>query len=325
MSAFDFLAADFPSVYDEAEKSVNAALPDPRTSCFYSRRVVEQAVRWAFKADPALSTAYGDTLNDLLNDSVFKRQVGDTVYRFAKDVVRQGNQAVHESSHVTQRDSITSLSALFQFCYWFARTYGTTKPSADLKFDPGYLPTPKKVEEASVEQVAALEEALEQERQRVLETEKDQAGLAEELERLKAEVAEAKKEAAATPDDHDYSEKETRDYFIDLLLAEAGWPFGKNAKPKDGRDVEVEVSGMPNNKGVGFVDYVLWGDDGKPLAVVEAKRTRKDAEVGKQQAVLYADCLEAQYGQRPVIFYTNGYQHYLWDDLRYPSRAVQGF
>jgi type I restriction enzyme, R subunit len=73
------------------------------------------------------------------------------------------------------------------------------------------------------------------------------------------------------------------------------------------------------------VDYVLWGDDGKPLALVEAKRTRRDARVGQQQAKLYADCLEQQFGQRPVIFYSNGYEHWLWDDANYPPRSVQGF
>jgi type I restriction enzyme R subunit len=75
----------------------------------------------------------------------------------------------------------------------------------------------------------------------------------------------------------------------------------------------------------GYVDYVLWGDDGKPLAVVEAKRTTKSAQLGQQQAKLYADCLEQEFGQRPVIFYTNGYEHWLWDDTRYPPRPVQGF
>jgi type I restriction enzyme, R subunit len=82
---------------------------------------------------------------------------------------------------------------------------------------------------------------------------------------------------------------------------------------------------MPNTEGKGFVDYVLWGDDGKPLGLVEAKRTRRDARVGQQQAKLYADCLEQQFGQRPLIFYSNGYEHWLWDDTRYPPRAVQGF
>ncbi len=82
---------------------------------------------------------------------------------------------------------------------------------------------------------------------------------------------------------------------------------------------------MPNGDGRGFVDYVLWGDDGIPLALVEAKRTRRDPRAGQQQAKLYADCLEAQFGRRPVIFYTNGYEHWLWDDAHYPPRRVSGF
>ncbi len=140
MSAFDFLSADFSSIYEEADKAFNAAIPDPRTSCFYSRRTVEQAVRWAFKADSTLALGYNDTLSDLINDPTFKALMGTKVFHIAKEVVRQGNQAVHEDQRVTQRDSITALSGLFQFCFWFARTYGSTKPADDLKFDPRFLP-----------------------------------------------------------------------------------------------------------------------------------------------------------------------------------------
>ena len=82
---------------------------------------------------------------------------------------------------------------------------------------------------------------------------------------------------------------------------------------------------MPNKEGEGFIDYVLWGDNGKPLGLVEAKRTKRDARVGQQQAKLYADCLEKQFGQRPIIFYSNGYEHWIWDDHNYPPRSVQGF
>lgn len=325
---FDFLASEFPEIHSETHQAVRAALPDPRTSCFYSRRVVEQAVRWAFNADRSLHAGYNDTLSDLLNDAKFKQQMGDTVFRFAKDVVRQGNRAVHENTRVTQRDSITALSKLFQFSYWFARTYCRgEKPPPGLRFDPRDLPVPEKLEEASVEQIKGLEVALErseEERQRAIEAVADRAALEAEVEKLRAAVAEAKMLAAATPDDHDYSEAETRDYFIDLLLAEAAWPFAKN-QPVTGKDIEVEVSGMPNAHGTGFVDYVLWGNDGKPLGLVEAKKTRKDPQVGQQQAKLYADCLEQMYGQRPVIFYTNGFEHWMWDDHSYPSRPVQGF
>lgn len=145
------------------------------------------------------------------------------------------------------------------------------------------------------------------------------AALDAELERLRCEIATIKKQNEATPDEHNYSEAETRDYFIDLLLKEAGWALDKP------QDREFPVAGMPNQKGEGFVDYVLWGDDGKPLGLVEAKRTKRDARVGQQQAKLYADCLEKRFGQRPIIFYSNGYEHWIWDDQNYPPRSVQGF
>ena len=104
-------------------------------------------------------------------------------------------------------------------------------------------------------------------------------------------------------DTHDYDEAATRDAFIDLLLRK---PAGPSSSP--------EGHGIPGHRhaerdGDGFVDYVLWGDDGKPLGLVEAKRTRRDPRVGQQQAKLYADCLEKKFGQRPIIFYTNGYEH----------------
>ena len=119
------------------------------------------------------------------------------------------------------------------------------------------------------------------------------------------------------------SEHQTRKVLIDLLLKEAGWD-----NLREGKEIEYEVTGMPlstNPTGMGYVDYVLWDDNGKPLAVVEAKSTLHDARKGKHQATLYADCLEKMTGQRPVIFYTNGFQTHLWDDQFYPDRLVQGF
>nr|ABZ09826.1 putative type I restriction enzyme R protein N-terminal domain [uncultured marine microorganism HF4000_APKG8L7] len=133
------------------------------------------------------------------------------------------------------------------------------------------------------------------------------------------QLAAIKAENEAVPETHDWNEDKTRKLIIDLALRRAGWPLDQP------RDREYEVTGMPNETGIGYADYVLWGDDGKPMAVVEAKKTTVDPEVGQQQAKLYADCLEAMHGQRPVIFYTNGYKTFLWDDLAYPPRTVAGF
>ena len=322
MTPFDFLGAEFPEIHREALLTESNAIGDPRTSCFYARRVVELAVRWAFEHDPSLSWPYERNLSALLHEPTFTALAGDRVFRLAKEVVRLGNRAAHDKVAPSQHDSVAAVSHLFQVCYWFARTYNRgEKPPADLAFDPRSLPRPAPSPETTAAQMQELQQKLdetEQARRRFEAELKDQALLAAELERLRAEVAEAKRRAAAVPDDHDYSEAETRDFFIDLLLSEAGWALG------GARDREFEVDGMPDGR-KGYVDYVLWGDDGRPLAVVEAKRTRRDPKVGQQQAKLYADCVEARFGQRPVIFFTNGYEHWIWDDHFYPPRQVHGF
>jgi len=151
--------------------------------------------------------------------------------------------------------------------------------------------------------------------------EKDELAAAKDAEiaKLKTQIT-AAQAAKTKTDDHDYSEAETGRLFIDVMLAEAGWLLDQ------ARDREYPVTGMPNSDGTGFVDYVLWGADALPLAVVEAKRTTKSAQVGQQQAKLYADCLEAEFGRRPVVLYTNGYEHWIWDDAAgYPPREIQGF
>ncbi len=204
--------------------------------------------------------------------------------------------------------------------HWLGHTYARAeRPAPGLVFDAARLPAAAPAPLQTADQLRQLEKALHERDEKLAEVMADRTALGEELQRLRAEVAAARKSAAAEPDTHDYSETETRDYFIDLLLKEAGWGLDQP------RDREFEVAGMPNNQNKGFVDYVLWGDDGKPLAIVEAKRTRRDPRVGQQQAKLYADCLEAMFGQRPVIFYSNGYEHWIWDDAQYPPRAVQGF
>lgn len=125
----------------------------------------------------------------------------------------------------------------------------------------------------------------------------------------------------------DISEAETRRRFIDMMLREAGWKvLETEGDIQVGKAcIEVEVSGMPNNTGKGYADYVLFGSAVAPLAVIEAKRTSKDANVGKHQAELYADCLENRYGVRPVIYYTNGYEIYCIDGLGYPARRLYAF
>lgn len=125
----------------------------------------------------------------------------------------------------------------------------------------------------------------------------------------------------------DISEAETRKLYIDLMLREAGWDILETeGLAQAGKAcIEVELDGMPNQQNKGYADYVLFGSNGKPLAVIEAKRTSVSPTKGKHQAELYADCLEKRFGVRPVIYYTNGFETYLIDGLGYPPRRLYGF
>ncbi|WP_081126284.1 DEAD/DEAH box helicase family protein [Metallibacterium scheffleri] len=320
MSPFDFLEREWPTVHEAAGKAAAAVHADPRTACFYARRALELAVAWTYKHDAALNLPYQDNLSALIHEPSFKITAGEAVFNKAKVIITLGNRAVHSHRAIPSDDALVAVRELFHVTYWLARTYGrAARPAPGLVFDAAALPRPLSASSQTAEQLQQLEAGLRERDEKLAALLADKTTLDEELKRLRAEVATAKQAAAAQPDTHDYSEAETRDYFIDLLLKEAGWPLDQP------QDREFEVAGMPNMEDKGFVDYVLWGDDGKPLGLVEAKRTRRDPRVGQQQAKLYADCLERQFGQRPVIFYSNGYEHWLWDDARYPPRAVQGF
>ena len=319
MSNFAFLQREWSLLYEAATKAEDMANTDARASCFYARRTLELAVDWLYKHDKAFRLPYQDQLSALIHEPSFRQVVGEALFTKARLIKDLGNLAVHSTRKVAPADALAATRELFHFCYWLARTYGQrARPDPSLQFSAALLPKATAAQPQSLDQLQKLEAQLHERDEKLSTLLSSQAALNAELQALREQVAAAKKANTAQPDTHDYSEAETRDYFIDLLLKEAGWEL-------DQKNFEIEVSGMPNNAGQGFVDYVLWGDDGLPLALVEAKRTKKDAKVGQQQAKLYADCLEAQYGQRPVIFYSNGYQHWLWDDARYAPRAVQGF
>ena len=328
-SQFSFLEAEFADEFEMAAWAEGHALSDSGPAVIYARKCLESGIRWVFRHDPALPEPYEETLNAYLNEPAFKALADGRVFNVARKIQRAGNRAVHESKAPSKLEAVEIVSALFQFCLWLAFTYGrSSKPDASLRFDPHKLVDAGRAERASLRERRELEDRLEREaedheqaRQRLAEATRTAGELEVELADLRRQVAVAKKAAESIPAEaHDWSEADTRRFKIDALLAEAGW-----TSRKKGHNIEYEVQGMPSGSGVGYVDYVLWGADGLPLAVVEAKKALVDPKVGQQQAKLYADCLEAEFGQRPVVFCSNGYEHWLWDDAQYPARPVQGF
>lgn len=322
MSQFEFLRSQWAEVFEDAHKAENAVHGDPRTACFYSRRTLELIVKWLYQNDTSLRRPYDDNLAALLHEPTFRATAGEAIFTKARIIQRLGNEAVHSNRRIRPEEAQSAVQELFHIGFWLARTYARQQRPADsLSFQPDQLPRNLQ-QPQTLEQVRKLLDVLKSQDQQLKEKEERLASMPAmeaELQRLRAEIAEAKKANAKIPDHHDYKESETRRLYIDLLLHEAGWPLDQ------ARDREFEVSGMPTSGGKGYVDYVLWGDDGKPLGLVEAKRTTSDPQVGQQQAKLYADCLEKAYGQRPIVFYSNGYSHSIWDDLNYPPRSIQGF
>lgn len=307
---FSFFPAawhDLTRTAAEAERQVYAA---PMYAAMLCRKSLEEWVRWIYEHDGSLEMPYDTSLNALLHAQEFKELVAPSQFNQINLIRKIGNNAVHTSVRVKPDEALYALKLLYNFAGWVLRLYD----DAGLEVPP--------FDSALVPQAPAADKTKDELRQleaAYLQSQEALQRLQTELEAIKA--AKARNQAYAPPP-QDPDEALTRKYYIDALLREAGW------EPDAPNVCEYPVQGMPTDRGYdgpGRADYVLWGDDGLPLAVVEAKRTLRDARVGAHQAKLYADCLEQAFGQRPVIFYTNGFDACIWDDTQYPPREVFGF
>jgi type I restriction enzyme R subunit len=320
MSNFTFMPTEFGEIAESAKLAERHIMGDPRAACFHARFALENMMHWLYRHDASLKQQYDSKLATLLYASDMQNLLPQPVFQKARLIHKQGNKAVHRKTPVRQYDALQVIKELHHVCYWLIKTYTSDTPADIADWQDSLIPKPvaadKTVPRAKLEE---LEKKLSEQKEAALKQQQEKDELDAELQKLREKLAAVRAVSEKQPDPHDYSEAETRKYLIDVDLQRAGWSLkGKN-------DLEYELAGMPNNQGKGYADYVLWGDDGKPLAVVEAKKATVDPEVGKQQAKLYADCLENMHGQRPVIFYTNGYMTWLWDDVQYPPRQVAGF
>ena len=335
-SNFDFLIEQFPELFDHATHTESMVYSAPRASCLYARFTLEQAVLWLYDNDAYLKPPYGNNLGALIYEQTFQDNLKPGLFPKVKAIHKVGNFAAHSPKQITTKDSLHILEELFHFLYWLNRAYRvppfprgargdqTSVPRGargdrDITFNPKLIPHPDKQKDMTLAQLQELEAQLSQADRMKQIALKRQQQTEQELNALQQEIAALKQQNAAEADTHDYNETDTRTYLIDVYLKELGWDI---SHPDC---IEYQIDGMPNDTGIGYADYVLWGDDGKPLAVIEAKRTRSNPEKGKRQAELYANCLEQKFNQRPVIFYSNGYKHWIWDDLSYPPREIQSF
>ena len=291
----------------DAEQQVYIA---PQYAAMLCRKSMEEWIRYMYEHDGDLEMPYDTSLNGLMHTPSFQTLIAPSFFPQLNTIRKLGNDAVHTGKRINATEALHVVKLLHGFVHWVANVYGETQVTPSV-FNESFIPKGDSVEKTKAE-LQKIENAYLDSR--------------EKLKKLEAELEEIKalktQNLSTTPPPIDPNEALTRKIYINSLLREAGWdPFGANV-------AEYPVKGMPTangNNGEGRVDYVLWGDDGKPLAVVEAKRTSRDPRVGQTQAKLYADCLENDFNQRPLVFYTNGFNTWFWDDTDYPPRAVWGF
>lgn len=271
---------------------------DPSACILNCRRAMEFAVKWMYSVDDSLVRPWQDKLVSLMSNEDFRDIVGTDIYRRMDYIRIMGNNAAHNNKKITEEQAVLCLENLFIFLDFIAYCYG--KEYTERHFDK-----------------ALLQEQIVKPGPVVHIPDVNLDALIAENKKLKEELTARRLEQQQTyvPKPLDITEYQTRKLYIDAMLEDAGWTEGKNWLN------EVELAGMPNKSNVGFADYVLYGDDGKALAVIEAKRTCVDVAVGRQQAKLYADLLEKKYGRRPVIFLTNGFETRIQDN-QYPERKV---
>ena len=297
MNNFDFLKTEpkFNSFADVAISAEKILLIDYAASILNCRRAMEFAVKWMYSVDRSLVMPWDDKLVSLMSTDEFRDIVDPDLLRRMDFIRKMGNNAAHAGKKVSKEQALLCLENLYIFLDFVAYCYADDY--AEGAFDPALLE--ETLQEAPVVSEAEL---------KLEELMKENAALREELTSRREE-----QQPTYVPKPLDISEYKTRKIYIDSMLQDAGWIEGKNWIN------EYEIPGMPNKSEVGFADYVLMGDDGRILAVIEAKRTCVDVSKGRQQAKLYADLIEQKQGRRPVVFLTNGFETHIVDN-QYPER-----
>ena len=315
MSNFSFLQSKteyalFAPACVEAEKIFASA---PALCAVGCRKALELAVKWVYAADTTMKLPYKDNLQSLIHEPTFRFAVDSNTWGKFPFIIKLGNLAVHTERSVQKSDALAALRGLFEFVEWIDYCYGSDYQ--ERKFDPSLIPSEQvEVDAARVKE----QESLLDEKEAQIEA------LRKQIEEMAAQYTAAKEQhqQERTFQPEDLSEFKTRKIYIDVDMKQMGWKFdGPDADVREEYPVEG-MAGVPGQPG--YCDYVLFGKDGLPLAVVEAKRPSKDPNIGRKQAVLYADCLERRFGRRPMMFTTNGFETYFWDDQSGPQRNVSG-
>ncbi|MBP5620402.1 MAG: hypothetical protein J6X44_00140, partial [Thermoguttaceae bacterium] len=213
------------------------------------------------------------------------------------------NQGARDVRGVRREKATECLESLFCFLDFLAKCYSGVLTGEARKYDPGLRDAADAPKDVSLVQ---LNEALQLDVGRLIDENRASRERCATLRRERQELARPKQELL---------EWETRKRYIDLALEDAGWIQNSNWID------ELKIEGLATSAGYGYADYALLDKINKPYAIIEAKRTSASVEKGRQQAKLYADAFEKEYGRRPIVFLTNGFEWRI-DDGVHHERVV---
>lgn len=331
---FEPLRAAYPELANMGGYAEHYAHTDPESALVKLRNFAERLVdRLYIKLK--LERVPQSNFVDLLHNASFQTIAQPLVLDKLHLLRRLGNRGAH-GEDVGASDALRCVQEAWQLARWLHVTFlsGKVEDFSEFKLPP-VEGIDSKAEFKRKAKALAEENSLKEERLRIA---------LQELAELRAvdraaapavtaftppsalTLAQAAQTSTATASQLRFTEDNTRKWLIDRDLRMAGWDVPQGAASNESVGQEVEVLHQATTTGKGYCDYVLWDDNGRPLAVVEAKKTLVDARAGQEQAKQYADALEKQHGQRPMIFFTNGHDIWVWDDAGgYPPRTVYGF
>jgi len=321
---FKYLNNKLPELAVLADFAEQYVYPDPASAAVKLRLFSEKLAAILFQIfniKPELEK----TFYEQLEISNFKRLLPKSILNLIHYLRIKGNKAAH-SSEINSPIALDMLNKAYELSKWLYISYLNGNEEDIPEFEqPPKIDESKEWQKERFEIIEKLYQKENQVKDMLVDLERERIK-SEELKKSKDELGNLFNRSVKVADELKFTEEYTRQLLIDEALGATGWNVGKNGLSTEEVQQEFEVDNQPTHSGIGYADYVLFDDNGKPLAVIEAKKTSKDANAGKKQATLYADSLEKRFQQRPIIFYTNGYDIYLWNDIQNePPRKIYGF
>ena len=315
---FNFIEERLPELASLADLAEKYLYQDPATSVIKLRTFAEKLTQTIYR-EMNITPPNNTSQIELLNSEDFRDNIPGPILSKLHLLRMRGNIAAHESK-CTLETAQMLIKEAFELSAWMHRSFF----GGDADEVPGFtIPVEYEIAEEKLKRdLLAQEIKIE----KLIDELEKQRKITKVVKKTSEEIEVARKRVNRFADELKFDEKTTRRLIIDEMLIQAGWDVGQDGESTTEVGQEIEVGNQPTKSGIGFVDYVLWDDDGKPLAVAEAKKTIVDPDIGQRQAKEYADGLEKEHNYRPLIFYTNGYDIWLWNDAENePPRKVFGY